>query len=719
MTDAGRAQPPSFARSAGLVFVTAVAVRLGHLWFLRRSPFFDVLLGDAQSYDTWARRIADGEWAGRAVFYQAPLYPYFMAVVYWLSRDLLVLRICQAIIGAGSCVLIGYAGAQLFDRRVGLTAGLLLAFYGPAVFFDALVQKSVLDLFLLCALLALIGRAVVTPAGRENWLGIGLSLGALGLTRENALILMLPIFAWIVLGSRDGSGSRLRDAGLVFAGLIIVIAPVVARNRIVGGEFVLTTVQSGPNFFIGNSPNADGTYVPLRAGRGSFEFEQADASDLAERLTQRALSPGEVSSYWFGRGLEYIRTHPREWLALEWRKITLLVNVSEVIDTESQEAHADYSPLLRLLTRVCSFGVLLTVALAGLWITWRDGPRLWLLYGMATAYALSVLAFYVVGRYRLLVVPFLVLFAAAAVVRGRRFLRAHQFSEIALAAAVLAIAATFSNWPAESPALMRAIAYQNLGTTLLEAGRAEEAAAAFTRGIEAAPQYAPPYAGLGSALKGTGRLDEAIARFQEALKLQPDFREARFNLANALASRGRLPEAVAIYEDLLRYLPDAADPSANVDVHSNFGAALVEMGQIDLGIEQFRQAVAVAPRAPIPRYNLGHALLTRGDLDEAVEVLSNAVELDRDSVQGHYELGNALLANKRFEEAARQFREVIRLSPRLAQAHNNLGIALGSMGRVIESREEFRLTLELDPGNAEARSNLRLAERDSSAPNTK
>ena len=100
----------------------------------------------------------------------------------------------------------------------------------------------------------------------------------------------------------------------------------------------------------------------------------------------------------------------------------------------------------------------------------------------------------------------------------------------------------------------------------------------------------------------------------------------------------------------------------------NLGAALIAMGRIDAGIDQFRKAVALAPHSAIPRYNLGHALLTRGDLDEAVGVLSSAVEMDPASVQGRYELGNALLAARRYEEAARHYREVIRLSPRFAEA---------------------------------------------------
>src|SRR5947207_3030789 len=299
-----------------LVFAVALALRLIHIWQIRNSPFFTVLLGDARSYDAWAQRIAAGDWIGRDVFYQAPLYPYFLGVMYWIvGRSLILVRITQAVIGSCSCVLVAAAAQRLFSVRAGLGAGLMLAVYAPAIFFDALLQKSVLDVFFVSLMLWLI-------AGNPRWLPLGLAVGGLALTRENALVFIPVILAWA--GLRFG----LRPAVLFALGVTLVLVPVVVRNSIAGGGFYLTTSQFGPNFFIGNHAGADGTYQSLRYGRGDPEYERQDATELAEYASHRTLTPAEVSRFWTDGALDFIKSHPGAWLKLMGCKIALLVNAT-------------------------------------------------------------------------------------------------------------------------------------------------------------------------------------------------------------------------------------------------------------------------------------------------------------------------------------------------------------------------------------------------------
>src|SRR5262245_46591979 len=101
------------------------------------------MIGDSKEYVAWASRIAAGDWLGTDAFYQAPLYPYALGVLFravGVSID--AARIAQAACSSLACVLVAVAGARFFGRKTGLVAGALLALYPPSIFFDGHIQKS-------------------------------------------------------------------------------------------------------------------------------------------------------------------------------------------------------------------------------------------------------------------------------------------------------------------------------------------------------------------------------------------------------------------------------------------------------------------------------------------------------------------------------------------------------------------------------------------------
>jgi hypothetical protein len=162
--------------------------------------------------------------------------------------------------------------------------------------------------------------------------------------------------------------------------------PFAIRNYAVGGGFYLTTSQFGPNFYIGNNPGADGTYASLRFGRGAPEYERQDATELAELAAGRTLSPSEVSSYWTNRALDFISGQPGAWLALMGRKLLLLVNASEMLDTESQETYAEWSWPLAATGWFTHFGTLVPLAVIGLLVVWPERRRMAAFIGLLLVY---------------------------------------------------------------------------------------------------------------------------------------------------------------------------------------------------------------------------------------------------------------------------------------------------------------------------------------------
>src|SRR5262245_59451954 len=222
------------------VGILAFGIRLIHVQTLSKDPVFAVLLGDSKRYVEWAADIAGGNWLGSGAFYQAPLYPYALATLFSaFGQSIETIRIAQAVAGASACVLVTIAGSSLFDRRPGLLAGIALALYPPAIFFDGHVQKSSLDLLLMAALILAVARYQTTS--RTRWLILlGLSFGCLTMTRENARLLFPVFVVWLMLWHRRAPHMfRMRSVAVFGLAALVVIAPVVVRNYYVAGELLV------------------------------------------------------------------------------------------------------------------------------------------------------------------------------------------------------------------------------------------------------------------------------------------------------------------------------------------------------------------------------------------------------------------------------------------------------------------------------------------------
>ncbi len=601
-------------RQVGIVFLVALVVRGLHFWTMRDSVFFDVLVCDGRQYDIWARQIADGNWLGSEIFYQTPFYPYLLGVIYTIAgHSVWAVRIVQALFGATSCALLARGGSVWFSPRVGWISGLLLAVYPPALFFDGIIQKASLDLILMTALLWATGAAQ-RQTRPILLVAIGLLLGCMALNRENAVILIPAIALWAALLQKKGTGVfswSPADAGRVAAvlgGIALVLIPVGLRNYYVGGQFLLTTSQMGPNFYIGNHAGASGLYEPLRPDRGDPLFERADAKLLAEQDLGRALSPGEISDYWMSRSWQDITADPAAWLKLLARKWLLTWHRIELVDAEGIRVHARESWPLAVLGW-WHFGVLCPLAAAGVWLTRRDWRRLWLLYAMLGLFALAVAMFFVFARYRYPLVPVCMLFAGAEVgevwelFKGRHA-AAGEFLGAAVAAVLVAIAC---NWP-----LARLendeVTYITAANSLMDEDRAEEALDVLRVAQRIKPSSVVVLHNLGAAATKAKKFADADRYLQQAIKLDPKHALSYQALGDVRQQRGDVAGAEREWRKTIELDPFLALP------HRALGSLALARGENEQAIEHLRRALELESRYFSARVELALALLAGGDV---------------------------------------------------------------------------------------------------------
>jgi Flp pilus assembly protein TadD/4-amino-4-deoxy-L-arabinose transferase-like glycosyltransferase len=645
------------------LFVLALVIRILHFVQMRHSLVYEVLICDAWQYDQWAQRIASGEWLGTKVFYQTPLYPYSLAVIYAVfGHSVWAVRGVQAVLGSLACAFIARAGARFCSERVGWLAGLLLALYPPAIFFDGILQKASLDLLLVTSLL----YALAVYQSRRRRLALAAAGGLLGLfilNRENAAVLFPILLAWIVWIHWEQSW-RTRCYRVLAFGISVfaVLLPVGLRNLYVGGEFLLTTSQMGANFYIGNHRGASGYYESLRPLRGDPRHESDDARLLAEEALGRRLSPAQVSGFWLRRAWADIRDDPVGWLGLLARKAFFTVQSLEIADAESLRNHQEISTILSGLGWPLRFGVLIALSVPGLWWTRRDWRRLWVLYAIAAAFALAVALFYTMARYRYPLVPVAVIFAASGLLGLWDRIRARNrqaVRELAFGLALAVPTAVVCNWPLRQ-IYDDGMTYFNIGTALLDLNRPRDAMGPLIQAERINPSFAPIHNNLGLASQGVGDLSAARRYFERAIELDPNMSAAHVNLGQVCMRQGDMDLATVHYRKALQL-----DPLQTAAIRA---LARVELarGSVAEGVRYLRRAVELEPESAGSHADLGLALLRQGQLADAVNELRSAVLLDAGSTEVANNLAWVLATAP--QESIRRSAEALELAGRICKA---------------------------------------------------
>ncbi|HQP93847.1 MAG TPA: hypothetical protein PK570_07825, partial [Thermoanaerobaculia bacterium] len=120
----------------------AAALRLLHWAAVGRLPFVDQLVLDSAEYDRWARTLAAGDWLGSEPFFQAPLYPYLIGLVYRLAATPHAVYLLQIAAAVAGLWCLARAGARLADEWTGLAAAALAGLYAPFVLHDVQLLKE-------------------------------------------------------------------------------------------------------------------------------------------------------------------------------------------------------------------------------------------------------------------------------------------------------------------------------------------------------------------------------------------------------------------------------------------------------------------------------------------------------------------------------------------------------------------------------------------------
>jgi tetratricopeptide (TPR) repeat protein len=567
-----------------VILVLALLLRLAHWLDVREDPFFAQLIMDSEEYDRWAREIADGRWLGSEVFFQAPLYPYFLAVVYtFFGHSLDAVYLIQILLSLLGIYALYRAGKRIAGEKVGLIAAALSGLYGVYLFYDVQLLKESLAVTLVCLLLWALVEAR-EKKGLGLWVWGGVICGFLSLLREN-MLLIVPFLILLAIRPKERfSAFFLR--GLVFLlGVTIVLIPVAYRNWKVGGNFLPTTFQGGVNFYIGNNPQADGTYQPLSPGKQVPAYERTEPIRLAEKETGRTLEPYEVSNFWLNKSLDWAKKNPADYVKLQVKKARMFWSWYEWPDAVDYYYVKQTSVIYKL--PLFEFGSISLLALIGLWFVRRRLRIFFPVLLFVLMWMASTVVFFLFSRYRLPAVPGLILIGAAA------------------------FGAVFTSWDRNRKQSVIILA---LVLTVL-------IAPLFVR---PKPKQDLVFYNLALVYEKMGEIDLAVQNYKDAFAVNPEGFLSCINLGNLAANEKRWDEALEWYKKA-----EAIEPRAE-GIYANIGGVYVAQGKYEDAEKAFDRALEINPKNIEALHNKAILLAMKKQFREAAEINKKVLELAPD-----------------------------------------------------------------------------------------
>jgi tetratricopeptide (TPR) repeat protein len=450
---------------------------------------------------------------------------------------------------------------------VGIVAGILCALYWPLIYFEGDLLMESMAVFL--DVLALLVLAAALRKGR-SWLFVwaGFVFGVSAIARPSILAFVPCIPVALVFASRVRGAAPtpwLRQSILVALGLVVVIAPVIVRNYVVGRDVVPIASQGGVNFYIGNNPQANGSRAWVPGLRADLQGTYQGAVELAEKEVGRTLKPSEASNYYFKKGLDFILTSPGQATSLMLKKLYLFWAGVE----RSNDKY------MQFFWRKFGLGVL---PLPGFWLVgplgllggvllWKRRSELAVPYLFVVSYMIGVVLFFVNGRFRLPVAPVLMVFAAYALCYLYSGFRAKSkdFGKALLVLGVCVFIVDIDYLTFRGVrAVDEAVSHYTLGNAYMKMDRKREALSSY-EAVHAlrlrypSPGYAQIAGGvdyqLGMLYKENGFSSRSIEAFSRIHRRDPSAVPAARELGSLHESARRFPEAIQAYRLVLATEP--------------------------------------------------------------------------------------------------------------------------------------------------------------------
>jgi len=647
-----------------LLLLLAVGFKiLYQLDFQANNPLSKHPVSDELLYIQAAERIAGGELSSGEVFHTAPLYPYLLAPVFKaFASDPFAARLFQALIGAGSVLILYLAARFFFSRPWALCAAASMLLYYPFTFFEGKLLIATSAVFFLNLSVLLLLAQHRTPRFHMA-LAAGVLTGITSALRPNFIVLV-PLFAlWFLFAFR--SRKAVLRCFLFLAGAAAPILPFTMHNFYAESDFVLLSDNGGINFHLGNNPSARGSFHNVDPTWADIETQHIMAKALAQEAEGKLLKPSEVSGFWFGKGLSFISDEPGRYLVLLFEKLKSFIENFEYSIIYSPPAEKELTRSLRLpflpycvfITGAC-LGLIALLLGRGCGKTKSGRPPRPPGFGWADWYPvlivvlanlISVLLFFNYSRFRMTALPAMILLAVMGIKKLVYYHRSGLWGRTACCYCVICFMLCASIIPRGDLCLrQKAHGLATIGKAYSRNADFVSAEKYLTKALDVKQDMILILKERGMIRIRLRSFEEAMNDLEEAVRLAPGYAPCLSALAGFYARR-------TPYRDLdssLKLINEAKGlPSANP-------AELADILATEGGIR-----------------------MERHEFDEAAKAYESAYECLPGDEGSLFLAGLAHMEGGSTKKAEAAFREVLRLNP----AHQGAAEGMKSLARLFHT----------------------------------
>ena len=347
---------------------------------------------DMKTYLGLADDLLRGKWP--ALFYYQPFYyAVFLPLCRLWTTSPYVLILVQSLLGGATILLAGLSAGMILGRRAAVWSALLCALSAILLYFTPYALLEVLQAFWITLLFYLTLRAWRKPSWK-GWSLCGLVLGLSVLTRGNTWCFLPVLLACVFYRERPAGTKHFLAVSLLLAAFTLLPQlPFSVYNSIKLGHLSGPSTAGNAVLAIGNNPEGSpaGLELPYPKTYEMWLNREKEIS-IPKRMLQ-----------WF-------LDEPAAFLEQQFQKFILFWDAMEYPNNIT-ESNAAKSSLMRNLVFLPT-GVLVLLGIAGffngfyqrLFLRRKKFLLLWIFIAL---YAFSIIAFYILARFRLPILPLL------------------------------------------------------------------------------------------------------------------------------------------------------------------------------------------------------------------------------------------------------------------------------------------------------------------------